>query len=158
MWNIKRLEKVISGRRAGSFAGMYIYCTEMTGKYYPRINVKNKKILTISGSGDQIIDAYFYGAREVIGFDLNHLSLKITALKFATIKSLNYKEFLHFFGTSKDNTTLDYKLYQKCQSFLKKEAKSFFDALYKHYKFDGKKLYNSAFFLLRPGVFWTESL
>ena len=143
--NIKKLERELKGKRAGDYAPMYIYGTEMMSNYYSKINIKNKTILTIAGSGDQIINAYFFGAKTVIGFDLNKLAKYMIDLKITAIKILDYNEFLKFFGTGKKNATLNYKLYLKLSLRLNKSTKRFFDSLYKYYKFDGKKLAKSSF-------------
>lgn len=144
-WNIKKLEKEIAGKRAGNYAPMYIYGTEMISYYYPCMNIKNKGVLTIAGSGDQIINAYFFGAREVIGFDINKLVGYMVSLKIAAIKSLSYNDFLKFFGTGKNIASFDYELYLKFRLKLDKPTKIFFDSLYKYFKFKGKKLTKSTF-------------
>lgn len=137
---------MIAGKRSGVYAPMYLYGTEMISKYYPKVGLKNKKVLTISGSGDQVINAYFFGAREVVGFDLNKLSAYIINLKFAAIKRLNYLEFLRFFGTGKNDAGLSYELYLKMIPELDKDTKRFFDAVYIRYKYDGKKMARSVLF------------
>ncbi len=59
-------------------------------------NFKDKKVLCPAASGDQLINAIFYDAKDITTYDINILSKYITNLKIAAIKSLNYEEFLLF--------------------------------------------------------------
>ena len=130
---------------------MYIYATEMTSKYYTKLNICGKNVLSIIGSGDQIIDAYFYGAKKVVGFDVNKNALYFTKLKIEAIKKLDYKTFLKFFGTGKVDAEMDFEVYLKFRDKLERDVKDFFDKLYKLYKCDGKKLSLSKIFRQRDG-------
>ncbi len=133
-------------------APMYIYATEGVSSYYSILKINNKKILTICGSGDQVLNAYFFGAKEVVGFDLNKRSEFITRIKIAAIKELNYKEFLKFFGKNYTSASLDYGLYRKIQKNLDKKTIAFFNSLYKKCNFKGKKLVKSEYFRQREDV------
>lgn len=131
---------------------MYVYATEMIGTYYSLLNLKDKSVLTICGAGDHVIDAFHLGAKEVIGFDLNKFSKNMLNIKIAAIKSLNYTEFLTFFGDEKVNNGLAYNLYQKLSNYLPKETKDFFDNLYEEFQFDGQKLAASEHFRQRDDL------
>lgn len=143
--DVRALGKEIEGKRAGKHAPMYIYGTEIMD-YYKKLGVKNKRVLTIAGSGDQIINAYFYGAKDVVGFDLNRLVRYFVEVKFAAIQIFSYAEFLRFFGTGKKDAHFDYVLYLKIRSRLAKQTREFFDELYNYFKFNGDKMARSAFF------------
>lgn len=144
-YNFRALEREIKGKREGLFTPLYIYGTEMM-EYYKRLGVKNKRVLTVAGSGDQIINAYFYGAWDVVGFDLNKFVKYFVELKFAAIRAFSYREFLRFFGTGKKDASLDYKLYSKIRAKLSRSAGNFFDELYKYFGFNGMKMAQSDFF------------
>ena len=146
--NLKRiaeLEKICAGTRIGFEAPMYLYGTEMISGYYSRIGLKNKKVLTVAGSGDPIINACFYGAKEVIGFDINTLSQFICDLKWQAVKTFSYNEFLDFFGSEKKQGSFNYNKYCMVRKKLGVKARQFFDALYEYFKFKGKKIRNSVF-------------
>jgi len=142
--NIRALEKKIKGRLAGHYAPLYMYGTEMMGDYYPRIGVAHKKVLTIAGSGDQMLNAYFFGASKVVGFYLNKLAKFMVHLKFEAVQSLSYKDFLRFFGTGKKDASLDYQLYMRLS--LPKRTQKFFDQLYAYFNYNGRKMAQSHFF------------
>lgn len=131
---------------------MYIYATEMINEYYPLFNLKNKNVLTICGSGDQVLNALFLSAKKVTGFDLNIYSKYILNLKIASILSLEFKEFINFFGDKKINVGFDYSLYKKTINNLDSTTKSFFDKLYQEFNFNGEKVANSDYFRKRERV------
>jgi S-adenosylmethionine:diacylglycerol 3-amino-3-carboxypropyl transferase len=111
-------------------APMYIYATEMVASYYRRLKLKGKRVLTIAGSGDQVINAVFYGAKEVIGFDINRNALFITQLKLAAIKTISYGEFVIFF--SQTGRGFHHEMYIKIRPLLLKAPREYFDRLYVH--------------------------
>jgi len=131
---------------------MYIYATEMIKEYYSLFNIKNKNVLTICGSGDQMINALFLGAKKVTGFDLNFYSKHMLNLKISSILSLELKEFIEFFGNKKINVGFSYGIYKKTRENLDNSTKEFFDNLYKKFNFDGEKLAKSSYFRERARV------
>ena len=128
---------------------MYVYATEMVGNYYSFLNISGKKVLAVCGSGDQIIEAIYYGAEEVFGFDINEFSKYMLDLKIAAIKSLTYDEFIKFFGDEKVNEGFDYIFFLKLKDNLKEETKNFFDKAYNEFDNDGKRLASSKYFRQR---------
>ncbi len=53
-------------------------------------------ILIVTGSGDQILEAILLGASRVQAFDINKLAKYGCVLKIASIKALEYDEFVDF--------------------------------------------------------------
>ncbi len=146
IWDINKLIKIISQRKLVDYTPMYVYTTEKVSEYYKKLNIKNKKILTIAGSGDQLINAYLLGASEVVIFDLNKLSKFITLLKITALKTLTYKEFLKFFGENIDDSTLSYTLFKKIRKKLDNETNHLFESLYSYFNYSGKHIVHSNFF------------
>jgi len=138
-----------SHHKMTSESPMYVYATEMVSQYYKRLDLKNKRVLSIVGSGDQIINAYYFGAKEVIGFDINKRAAFMLDLKKTAIINLNYKEFLNFFGSNLSNGTLSFKLYSKFCKGLPLRTQFFFDTAYKEYKNNGQELIKSDYFRQR---------
>ncbi len=134
-----------------SSSPMYIYATEMVSSYYSKLSLGKKTVLTISGSGDQVLNAYFFGAKDVISFDLNKHSFFITYLKFTAIKILSYTEFLKFFGTKYNNTGLGYELYKKIRTNLNNNTRAFFDSTYEENSYSGSKIIKSEKYFRRRG-------
>ena len=50
---------------------LFIYATEMVSLNYVHIDLKHRSVLTLGGSGDQMLNAYFFGAETVTMFDIN---------------------------------------------------------------------------------------
>jgi len=131
---------------------MYVYATEMVSDYYSKLNIRNKRVLSITGSGDQIINAYFFGAKEVIGFDINKYASFFLEFKVSAISNLTYQEFIRFFGKDMVNGTLDIKLYNKLKQNLSSSARNFFDKIYKEFKNNGRRLLKSGYFRQRAMI------
>lgn len=111
-------------------APVYIYATELVGNYYQALEVKDKNVLTVLGSGDQLINAFFLGADRMVGFDLNKNSKFITELKIEAIKRESYENFMAFFGSTYGNASFDYDIYNGLKKSLSEEAINFFEKIY----------------------------
>lgn len=106
-------------------------------------------MLSVCGSGDQIINALYFGAEEVTGFDLNRKSKLIAKLKMEAVLYLRYQDFLKFFGEDKPNAGFSHQIYNKFKNKLDAHTKSFFDDLYKKFNYAGLKLFRSENFRQR---------
>lgn len=141
-----------SHKKMTSKSPMYIYATEMVSNYYRILNIKNKRVLSIVGSGDQIINAYFFGAKEVVGFDINKYTFFMLDLKISAIFNLTYSEFINFFGKDLNTGTFSFALYNKFKKDLPRDTKIFFDKLYRNFSYNGKKLIKSNHFRQRQTI------
>lgn len=144
--DIKKLISEIKGVGKGKITPMYVYGTENISGYYSKLDLKDKTVLTIAGSGDQAVNAIYYGAKEVTCFDINQLTGYFIDLKINAIKYLNYKEFLEFFGSPSKVGNLNYKLFTKFSKYLNKDAFKFFNDVYVYFKKDGNKIIRSSLF------------
>ena len=59
-----------------------------------RLSVQGKSVLTVLGSGDQALDFYWAGAREVVGFDITRLASYVCELKFAALRRFDREPYL----------------------------------------------------------------
>jgi S-adenosylmethionine:diacylglycerol 3-amino-3-carboxypropyl transferase len=105
---------------------MYIYATELVGDYYERLGLAGKNVLTISGSGDQVLNLFLYKPSKVTAFDVNKWSYHMVSLKIAALKILSYKDFLIFFGREYGSGTFDEKLFRKIRTILNWSSRVFF--------------------------------
>ena len=98
---------------------IYSFTTENISGYFDYLNFFNKDILTVAASGDHIINAFYKGAKEVYGFDINYLALVFTELKLVALQNLEFEEFLKFFmineedDVKKSRKVLDYDIYEE---------------------------------------------
>ena len=104
-------------------------------RYFP---LEKKRVLTINSSGDDLLNAIFYGANDLTLCNSNLYSKYYLYLKIAGLLSLNYNEFCWFFfkynmNMHKNNKMFSKKLFKKISPTLKtinEEAFIFFDDLF----------------------------
>ncbi len=131
---------------------IYSFTTENIAGYFEELKFDNKKVLTVAGSGDHIINSIYKGAKEVYGFDINYLALLFTELKLIALEKLEYEEFLQFFMINENNNidkntkALDYEIYKKLRVNLSEKTAEYFDIMYQKFNNDGYKLRNSYIF------------
>ena len=94
---VNRSSKSLFYPKFGEYASVYIFTTESLSSYIDKLKVKNKDILTVTGSGDQLLNLALNGAKTVDNFDINKNAYYFVQLKLAALQSLNYDEFLNFF-------------------------------------------------------------
>jgi len=92
------------------------YSNENLEGVYKHILSKRKNIkdaLVVGSSGDQLINAIFYGAKNITLADINPMSEVVTELKIAAIKNLNFNDFLAYWDRKSRDAILDHKVYSK---------------------------------------------
>lgn len=105
----------------------YKYTNENLTKFFNEIDMSNiKRVATVGSSGDQAINAVFYGAKEVDLIDLNFFTKVYTELKIAGVKALNHKDFIHFFNKFPRDFS---KYYSQISYYLPEKIKFFYDTL-----------------------------
>lgn len=124
-------------------APIYLYGTEAIGSYYKVLNLNGKSVLTINGSGDQVLNAYYFGAKRVVGFDIIKDTKYMLDLKIAAIKGLNRDGFLRFFGSKKDVGSFDREIYSSLEKYLDVKTMDFFNNLFEEYNGNGRALLDS---------------
>lgn len=76
---------------------VYTFTTENVYEYLKYFELENKRLLTVGSSGDQILNSFYCGARDITLFDINEYSKYYLYLKISAILSLDYLEFQKFF-------------------------------------------------------------
>ena len=131
---------------------IYSFTTENISGYFDYIDFKDKDILTVAASGDHIINAFYKGAKAVIGFDINYLALIYTELKLVALQNLKYKDFIQFFvineanDIDKNKKAFDYTIYKSLRKYLNQNTASCWNMIYQKFDYDGYKLRNSYIF------------
>ena len=127
------------------YSGLYAFTNENLLATFNLLNLKNRTLLTVAGSGDGIFEAYLQGAKKVCCFDINCLAKYYIELKKASIIALDWEEFICFFFNEPDNEKLfQGRIYCKIRSFLKGDNLLFWDSLFIRY--NGKKIRQSKLF------------
>lgn len=78
------------------YGKIYLNTTENIAGILEGLDIKGKKVLSVAGSGDQMLNAYYHGAEEVSIFDINPLAAAQAELKLVAAQKLDYNEFYHF--------------------------------------------------------------
>lgn len=87
------------------FDSIYPFTTENISGYMSSLDLSNKRVITVTGSGDHVINAIKAGSSEITTFDINPLSKNNLDLKLSGIKFLSYEDFLDIFLY--DNLNID---------------------------------------------------
>lgn len=150
----------------GEYSAMYTFTTENLAAYLDKLVINGKSILTVTASGDQLINLALLGASSVDNFDSCRNAYYMSKLKIAALKSLTYEEFLLYFSYCEEQSIdhlgiisiqqpvnenphfLSYNLYLKIRSYLEDDVSYYFDYLYNEYNFSSEKLKCSKLFFL----------
>lgn len=128
------------------FSSIYLFTTENIAGYMKELDLTDKKIITVTGSSDHIINAILKGCKDITTFDINPLTKYYMDLKLSAIKELSYKEFLDFmlYDTSK---SFDYEIIKRLD--MDNESKSFWLNELSKNNYDGLKMKHSDLFNLK---------
>ena len=108
---------------------IYNIATEEIDHFMPKLDVEDKKVLTVAGSGDQLLTCALNGAKSVDAFDINPLQIYFTKLKVSALKALGVGEFNDYFYKK---LMFSKSLYNKVRDYLDNSTRTFFDSLYKN--------------------------
>ena len=132
-----------SFRYISEFSKIYPFTTENIAGYIDYFDFDDKSLLTVGSSGDQILNAFYNGARDITLFDINEYAKYYVYLKIAAILSLSYKEFKAFFFSHgltpfvRNHHMFSPELYKKIKDNLRLldyESFLFFDELFSLYE------------------------
>lgn len=144
MEEFKILKQVFEKKHTYSFGGkfrkyekMYIHTNENLKAYIT--DLKGKTVLTVSASGDQLLNSLVAGANVVDTFDINRYSPLFQNLRLYSVKYLESDLALSFLNK------LDKNIYFKFNKNLPVKEKQFFDYLFNN--FDINYIYDTLFYL-----------
>ena len=140
--DIELAKKEIANKNARSMlctrsSLIYKFTNEyMSDPNYIKLVSDNDRVLSVIGSGDQILNAILFGSKKIDAFDISAFPKYYLEFKIAAIKCLSYREFIDLFINSNAFNT---RLYRKVLDNMDSDAKEFWLGLT-----DGtKKLFNS---------------
>lgn len=131
----------------GEYSKVYHATTENIKGFLTQFDLTNKKVLTVQGSCDQLLNAYSLGADSVTCFDINPLSKNQANLKIASMHSLTYEEYVDYFFN--DKKMFDIELYKKIRENLDEETKELYDYLYLNYQ---SALFKVIYYNFKPDI------
>lgn len=80
----------------GMLQSIYPFTTENISGYIDNFNLKDKSLLTVGSSGDQVINAILKGCKDTTLLDINPYTKLYYYLKAASIITLNLDGFMRF--------------------------------------------------------------
>ena len=111
--------------------------------------IKNrKKILSIIGSGDQILNSILVGSSNITGYDISRFPKYYLYLKIAALKILNKEEYISFFVGTYYDELLNIDVYDKVRKELYGEYLLFWDSIFDY--FDQIEINESKLFSSEP--------
>ena len=124
-----------------NFPRVESFTRENIGGYLRYILLNNRKVLTTDSSGDQLLNAVFYGSRDLTLCNDNIVSYYYLQLKIAALLVLDYREFQWFFlkndmNMHHNNKAFSKRLYKKVGPMLKlvnQDAYYFFEQEFEEY-------------------------
>ena len=137
------------------FNYLYPFTTENISGYLDYFDLKDKSLLTVGSSSDQVLNAIICGSKDITLYDICPFIKEYYYLKMAAIKTLTREEYLKFFSYLhysyyfiNNNKTFDNKTFSKineCLQELDEESSYFWYELFKKYKgkLIRKKLFNA---------------
>ncbi len=124
-------------------SAIYKISNERTQDYADYFIGKNK-ILSVIGSGDQILSSIFNGVREIDAFDISVFPKYFLFLKMAAVKTLSLGEYLDFFYEACNVAEVYDEMYERIREKLDYVTQEFWDGLFNF--FDWQDIYNSTLF------------
>ena len=118
----------------GRFSKLYNMTTENSYGFLKNYDLRDKKVLTVAGSGDQRLNAYFLGAKSVTCFDINPLTKLHINLKDKALTTVNFEKFIKFFNVYSRKYgdyyySLDYRIFDELKELLDNYTYSFYNYL-----------------------------
>lgn len=78
------------------YGKIYLNTTENIAGILEGLDIKGKKVLSVAGSGDQVLNPFYHGAEEVSIFDINPLAAAQAELNLLLLKNLITTNFIIF--------------------------------------------------------------
>ena len=127
----------------GRFNSIYPFTSENIAGYMKDLDLTDKKVITVTGSTDHILNAVLQGATEITTFDINPLTKPYMDLKISAIKNLSYEDFIKLL-LFESNMNLDYNIISSLDMF--NESKMFWLEQLSKFNNNGNELRNSSLF------------
>lgn len=105
------------------------------------MDLKDKKVLTVSGSGEFAHAFISAGAKEVCNFDISAAAIFYSELRQVALCELEMQDYVRLFGSwikneenknsKEEKPILDINVYKKIETKLSEEARIYFELLFK---------------------------
>lgn len=131
------------GQAYGKTSSIYRFSNENISSYFDYLKNKDK-VLTVIGSGGQILNGILAGTRDFDSFDISIFPEYYLHLQLASILALSQEEYLEYYFSEEKEILFCDEIYDKISQKLNGKYKEFWDTLYMFD--DGIDIYNSLLF------------
>lgn len=115
-------------------SGIYNFTNEVIADPLYKSEITNKKkILSVIGSGDQILNSTLLGSTDITGFDISRFPKYYLLLKIAAINGLDKEEFLDFFSFIGREEDIE-RNFDKIAKYLDPAALEFWQSLFDYFE------------------------
>jgi hypothetical protein len=122
----------------------------MNDENYFRLLCDNKKLLSVIGSGDQILNSILLGSKDIDAFDISRFPKYFLELKMAAVKCLSYEEYINFFY---DGKSFNRRTLKRVLCYASKDVRDFWEGIcdtslvsFNFDKLSPRAVYNSTLF------------
>lgn len=126
-----------------NISSIYRFSNENISSYFHHLQNK-KKVLTVIGSGSQILNGILAGTRDFDCFDISIFPEYYLQLQLASVLALSKEEYLEYYFSDDRNILFCDDIYSKISAELTGKYSDFWDTLYDFD--DGIDIYNSLLF------------
>lgn len=99
---------------------------EQLAKVFNKLDLTNKKVLTVGSSGDQVLNSMLCGSKDITVIDANVYAQYYIEYKLAFIKNFNFNTFSKLFIVPE---FFDWRIYSKIAHELSPKVRQFWDTL-----------------------------
>lgn len=121
----------------------YMYSNENLSKLFDVLPCEGKNVLTTGSSGDQVLNAIFYGANKVTLIDANLYAKHWLDYKISAIKNLTFDEFLDcFFDGYRRGQMFTFECFSKIFQDLPQDSKVFWGTIFANGGYTSEEIFN----------------
>lgn len=125
------------------FNSIYPFTSENIAGYMKDLDLTGKKVITVTGSTDHILNAVLQGATEITTFDVNPKTEPYMDLKISAVRNLFYEDFIKLL-LFENNMNLDYNIISSLD--MSKKSKAFWLEQLSKFNDNGIELRKSSLF------------
>ena len=125
------------------FNSIYPFTSENIAGYMNDLDLIGKKVITVTGSTDHILNAILQGTTKITTFDINPLTKPYMDLKISAVKNLSYEDFIQFL-LFEGSMNLDYNIISSLD--MSNQSKTFWLEQLSKFNNNGIELRNSTLF------------
>ena len=123
------IKKIKLQKEPELFESIYSFATENIKGYIDKFNLKDKSLLTVGSSSDQVFNAFYNGCRDITLIDINPYAKEYFYLKKASIYQFSYEDFFKFISLHSNENALNLEMFKVVIDEIEEESREFWKAI-----------------------------